>query len=61
MRIRIMGLFMTYLAYRHGKKKAERKAARNQQWEHFDDFDTCDSCGFEMRFHADDDSMTCPE
>ena len=60
MRIRIMGLFMTYLAYRHGKKKAERKAARQAQYEEIDQFEVCDLCGFELRFHADDEDQTCP-
>lgn len=56
-----MGLFTTYLAYRHGKKKAERKAARRESHDDADQYIVCDYCGFEMRFHADDDSMTCPE
>ena len=61
MRIRNMGLFMTYLAYRHGKKKAERKAARRESHDDADQYIVCDYCGFELRFHADDDSITCPE
>lgn len=53
-----MGLFSTYFAYRYGKKRAERRAARERLE---DDFEVCDLCGFERRFHADDDSESCPE
>jgi ribosomal protein L32 len=38
-----MGLFVGYLAYRHGKKKAERRAHRNAEWETDAE---CDVCGY---------------
>jgi hypothetical protein len=52
-----MGLFSSYLAYRYGK----RRAAKRARAESFDDYEVCDLCGFERRFHADDDDETCPE
>ena len=61
MRIRNMGLFTTYLAYRHGKKKAERRAARRESHDDEDQYVVCDFCGFEFRFHADDEDQTCPQ
>jgi hypothetical protein len=56
-----MGLFTTYLAYRHGKNKAERRAARRASLDDEDQYVVCDFCGFELRFHADDDDQTCPQ
>ena len=61
MRYNGMGLFTTYLAYRHGKNKAERRAARRTSQDDSDQYNVCDYCGFELRFHADDGDQTCPQ
>ena len=70
-----MGLFGAYLAYRHGKKKAERRAEmeairderRRRQEAAFDEDDddddddpTCDDCGYALSKHSDDDPPLCP-
>ncbi|MFM8563891.1 MAG: hypothetical protein ACKOCE_08435 [Acidimicrobiia bacterium] len=61
-----MGLFSVYLAYRHGKKKAERRARRDDraaadERDHFDDEDDeCDECGHPLSKHSDDDPPLCP-
>ncbi|CAB4608325.1 unannotated protein [freshwater metagenome] len=52
-----MGLFVGYLAYRHGKKKAERRAHRNAEWETETDLE-CDFCGYVESQH--DDEGRCP-
>lgn len=54
-----MGLFSAYLAYRYGKRRAARRA--DQMDPSFDEFEVCDLCGFERRFHADDEIESCPE
>ncbi len=55
-----MGLFTFYLGYRHGKKKAARRRAREewatQDWS--DDDPECESCGYLASQH--DDEGTCP-
>ena len=55
-----MGLFTFYLGYRHGKKKAARRRAREewaaQEWS--DDDPECESCGYLASQH--DDEGTCP-
>jgi len=63
-----MGLFGAYLAYRHGKKKAERRAEREEIREErrrrragipaADDI--CDDCGYAFAKHSDDDPPLCP-
>ena len=54
-----MGLFGAYLAYRYGKHRAARRA--EQVGSSIDEFEVCDLCGFERRFHADDEIESCPE
>ncbi|MTA28164.1 MAG: hypothetical protein F2562_04835 [Actinobacteria bacterium] len=64
----IMGLFGAYLAYRHGKKKAERRAEMEDIREErrrrragipaADDI--CDDCGHAFVKHSDDDPPLCP-
>ncbi|MFZ9157723.1 MAG: hypothetical protein ACO230_06480 [Ilumatobacteraceae bacterium] len=64
----IMGLFGAYLAYRHGKKKAERRAEREEIREERHrrqsgipaDDDLCDDCGYAFSKHSDDDPPLCP-
>jgi rubrerythrin len=67
-----MGLFGAYLAYRHGKKKAERRAELEDireerrrrragvpaQNDIYDDI--CDDCGYAFAKHSDDDPPRCP-
>ncbi len=60
-----MGLFTFYLGYRHGKKKAARRRAREewatQDWsteDWSDDDPECESCGYLASQH--DDEGTCP-
>ena len=61
-----MGLFGAYLAYRHGRKKAERRAQRElddlrDEMESADDDDAvCDNCGYGLSKHSDDDPPLCP-
>lgn len=57
-----MGLFGAYLAYRHGKKKAERRAQRERDEARFDADDdiVCDNCGHRLSQHSDDDPPMCP-
>lgn len=64
----IMGLFGAYLAYRHGKKKAERRAEMEDIREERRrrragipaDDDICDECGYAFAKHSDDDPPLCP-
>ena len=49
----IVGLFGAYLAYRYGKRRAARRAEKLNS--SIDEFEVCDLCGFERRFHADDE------
>ena len=49
-----MGLFGAYLWYRHGKKKATRRARRE-----LDEFveeanEVCDNCGYTAAQHSDE-------
>ena len=62
-----MGLFSFYLGYRHGKKKAARRRARQEWWEDLqsgpdvddsEDDPECDSCGHPESRHDDDGN--CP-
>lgn len=66
-----MGLFGAYLAYRHGKRKAERRAEmeaireerrrrRDAAFEDDEDDPTCDDCGYALSKHSDDDPPLCP-
>ena len=58
-----MGLFGAYLAYRHGRKKAERRARReiDDLRDEIDDGDLiCDECGHRLEQHSDDDPPLCP-
>lgn len=67
-----MGLFGAYLAYQHGKKKAIRKAEREDMRderrrrqdsasnEPFDDDESCEDCGYAFSKHSDDDPPQCP-
>lgn len=66
-----MGLFGAYLAYRHGKRKAERRAEmeaireerRRRRDAAFEDDEvdpTCDDCGYALSKHSDDDPPLCP-
>jgi hypothetical protein len=58
-----MGLFGAYLAYRHGKKKAERRAtmasAREERLLRKSD-PTCELCGYRRSKHSDDGQDLCP-
>jgi hypothetical protein len=58
-----MGLFGAYVAYRHGKKKAERRAtmqsAREERLLRKSD-PTCDLCGYRRSKHSDDGQNLCP-
>ena len=59
-----MGLFGAYLAYRHGRKKAERRARRELD-DLRDEIDSrdepvCDNCGHRLSQHSDDDPPLCP-
>jgi len=58
-----MGLFGTYLAYRHGKKKAERRAtmasSREERLLRKSD-PTCELCGYRRSKHSDDGQDLCP-
>jgi len=58
-----MGLFGAYVAYRHGKKKAERRAtmqsAREERLLRKSD-PTCESCGYRRSKHSDDGQNLCP-
>lgn len=58
-----MGLFGAYLSYRHGKKKAERKAAvnsaRDERIRRRTD-PVCQSCGYRLSQHSDDGQNLCP-
>ena len=51
-----MGLFTAYLAYRYGKRRAAKRA-RDESFD--DEYEICDNCGFERRFHADDEEASC--
>jgi len=53
-----VGLFTAYLAYRYGKRRAARRA---EEGSYVDEHEVCDLCGFERRFHADDETESCPE
>ena len=53
-----VGLFTAYLAYRYGKRRAARRA---EEASYGYDREVCDLCGFERRFHADDEVESCPE
>jgi hypothetical protein len=59
-----MGLFGAYLAYRHGKKKAERRSdmqsAREERLLRKSD-PTCGACGFRRSKHSDDGQNLCPK
>ena len=58
-----MGLLSTYLAYRHGRKKAERRARRAEEPmydEPAGDQLVCDNCGHRLEQHSDDDPPLCP-
>ncbi len=59
----VMGLFGAYLAYRHGRKKAERRAdmqsAREELLLRKSD-PTCESCGYRLSKHSDDGQNLCP-
>jgi rubrerythrin len=46
-----MGLFTGYLAYRHGKKKAERKARERDAWSSDDE---CENCGYLASQHNEE-------
>ena len=50
-----MGLFTGYLAYRHGKKKAERKARARDEWNSDDE---CENCGYLASQHSEEGQ--CP-
>ena len=58
-----MGLFGSYLSYRHGKKKTERKAAlesaRDERIRRRTD-PVCQSCGYRLSKHSDDGQNLCP-
>ena len=58
-----VGLFGTYLSYRHGVKKAERKAAmqsaREERLLRKSD-PTCESCGYRRSKHSDEGQNLCP-
>ena len=58
-----MGLVGAYLSYRHGKKKAERKAAlesaRDERIRRRTD-PVCQSCGYRLSKHSDDGQNLCP-
>ena len=58
-----MGLFGAYVAYRHGKKKAERRAdmqsAREERLLRKSD-PTCELCGYRRSKHSDDGQNLCP-
>ncbi len=58
-----MGLFGAYLSYRHGMKKAERKAAlesaRDERIRRRTD-PVCQSCGYRLSKHSDDGQNLCP-
>ena len=58
-----MGLFGAYLSYRHGVKKAERKAAlesaRDERIRRRTD-PVCQSCGYRLSKHSDDGQNLCP-
>jgi len=58
-----MGIFTTYLAYRAGRRRAERKAHHAEVESCFDEVDPdeiCDSCGHRLAQHSDDDPPLCP-
>ena len=58
-----MGLFTAFIAYRHGRKKAERRARRELD-DLRDELDgsesVCDECGYRLEQHSDDDPPLCP-
>ncbi len=51
----VMGLLTGYLAYRHGKKKAERKARACDEWNSDDE---CENCGYLASQHSEEGQ--CP-
>jgi hypothetical protein len=51
-----MGLLTTYLAYRYGRSKERRRAAR----EEVDLLEVCTRCGFRRFEHAEDIWESCP-
>ena len=58
-----VGLFSFYLGYRHGKKKAARRRARQEWWDDLnsvpdEDDPECDNCGHPESRHDDDGN--CP-
>jgi len=58
-----MGLFTGYLLYRHGKKKAMRKAARKARLEAYEIEEImtpCDHCGLPEFAHSPDERKLCP-
>lgn len=63
-----MGLLGAYLAYRHGKKKAERQAElddireerRRRRTGRPASDDVCRECGYAFAKHSDDDPPRCP-
>jgi hypothetical protein len=51
-----MGIFTTYIAYKIGKSRAERKMAQLEE----DISEMCVTCGYERRHHIDNDNEDCP-
>jgi hypothetical protein len=52
-----MGLFLGYLAYRHGKKKGERRARAAERFDDDSELE-CDECGYVESQH--DEDGRCP-
>ena len=52
-----MGLFLGYLAYRHGKKKGEHRARAAERFDDDSELE-CDECGYVESQH--DEDGRCP-
>ena len=55
-----MGLFTGYLLYRHGKKKAERKAELERLELEAEIMAPCEHCGLPEFAHSPDERRLCP-
>ena len=51
-----MGIFATYIAYKYGKSRAERRLTPPQE----DLSEVCTNCGYERVHHIDNDNEDCP-
>lgn len=56
-----MGLFTSYLIYRSGKKRAERRMQRELDELHDEIMTPCEHCGYPEFAHSPDERKLCPQ